>query len=175
MALGIAGEVYIADFVSNNVREVCASTAAVDPDDGCDFDFSNPGPGLPCIQDHGGDVNGDGYSDSDELTAHGAKTCVGQFPASGGLGLSGLSSTAIDVPCPGRLPGSAGAKNARADIDLDGKVTILDISSAAGNFNKQVAGPYDRRAESDQDGDHQITILDISTMASVFTMFVPPC
>lgn len=152
-------------------------TPAVDPDCNGDVDFSNPGAGMPCVQDHKGDANGDGYSDADELTPVGSPSCTGAFPPSGGLGLSGLSSTSISAPCAGRPPGSAGAMKAKADVDLDGAISIIDLSIVAGYFLQSAnsTDATDIRWEFDQDGDGMITIIDLSIMAGLFLQSVPPC
>jgi hypothetical protein len=125
----------------------------------------------------GHDANGDGYSDADELTPTGSPNCTAAFPPTGGLGLSGLSSTSISAPCPGRPPGSPGAMKARADIDLDGQITIIDLSIVAGHFLESAnpADPTDVHWEFDQDGDGQMTIIDLSIMAGTFLQAVPPC
>jgi hypothetical protein len=149
----------------------------VDPDCNGEIDFANPGAGLPCVQDHKGDANGDGYSDADELTPNASPACTGAFPPTGGLGLTGLSSTSISAPCPGRPPASVGAMKARADIDLDGQITIIDLSIVAGHFLESAnpADATDVHWEFDQDGDGQMTIIDLSIMAGFFLLAVPPC
>jgi hypothetical protein len=151
--------------------------AAGDPDCNGDVDFLNPGAGQPCIQDHRGDANGDGYSDADEFTPRGVPSCTGAFPPSGGLGSSALSSGTISAPCPGRQPGSPGATMAKADVDLDGQITIVDLALVAGRFLDKAnqADVSDVLWELDQDGDGQITIVDLSIMASMFLQSVPSC
>jgi hypothetical protein len=148
-----------------------------DPDCDGDVDFLDPGHGLPCAQDHQGDANGDGYSDADELTPVGPPSCTGAFPPSGGLGLSGLSSPSINAPCPGRPPGSPAARTARADVDLDGQISIIDLSIVAAHFLESAnpADATDIRWEFDQDGDGQMTIIDLSIMAGMFLQSVRPC
>jgi NHL repeat len=170
---------YIADSQNNRIREVVGP--GPDPDGDGDTDFFNPGQGLPCIQDHKGDANGDGYSDADELTPYGAASCTGAFPGPGGLGLTGLSSSSITSACPGRAPGSAGAKKARADVDLDGFVSILDlavVASAPDYLSRTAFTPVtDRRFEKDQNGDGLVNILDLALLAApaVYLASVPPC
>lgn len=159
------------------VRIAYGIPTADDPDGNGDVDFANPGAGQPCVQDHAGDANGDGYSDADELTPSGASSCTGAFPSSGGLGLSGVSSTAIDAACPGRAPGSTGAKAAGADVDVNGRVNILDLAAAAGAYNQSgfASNPYDERNEFDQNGDGVINVLDLAAIAAQYNKTVPPC
>ena len=60
-------------------------------------------------------------------------------------------------------------KLAQSDIDLDGTVSILDLSKVASWFGNTInASPADPRWEGDMDGDGHITILDLSAMASNF-------
>ena len=60
-------------------------------------------------------------------------------------------------------------KLAQSDIDLDGMVTILDLSKVAGWFGNTInASVSDPRWEGDMDGDGHITILDLSAMAANF-------
>ncbi len=138
--------------------------------------FLNPGAGRPCIQDHKDDTNGDGYSNADQMTPSGMPTCAGAFPPTGGLGTDPLA------PCPGRNLGGtpaqmAAATKARADVDLDGQVTIIDLSIVAGHFLESAnpADVTDVHWEFDQDGDGQMTIIDLSIMAGIFLQSVPPC
>ncbi len=79
LAVDGAGNLYISDTANNVVRIVYAPALpcgpGTDPDANGDTDFCNPGAGLPCVQDHIGDANNDGYSDSDAFTPAGAQTC----------------------------------------------------------------------------------------------------
>ena len=60
-------------------------------------------------------------------------------------------------------------KLAQSDIDLDGVVSILDLSKVAGWFGNTInASPADPRWEGDMDRDGHITILNLSAMASNF-------
>ncbi len=140
------------------------------------FGFVNPGAGRPCIQDHKDDTNGDGYSNADQMTPPGMPTCTGAFPPMGGLGTDPFAS------CPGRNLGGtpaqmAAAMKAKADVDLDGQITIIDLSIVAGHFLESAnpADATDVHWEYDQDGDGQMTIIDLSIMAGMFLQPVPPC
>jgi hypothetical protein len=60
-------------------------------------------------------------------------------------------------------------KLAQSDIDLDGMVSILDLSKVASWFGNTInASVSDPRSEGDMDGDGKITILDLSAVASNF-------
>jgi hypothetical protein len=135
-------------------------------------DFVNVS-GQPCIADHGADSNHDGYSDADQTTPTGGIVCTGAFPGTG-LGKDPLAA------CPGRAWDGIGIPpdsvlKARSDIDLDGVVTIVDLSIAAGQFLNFAVLPTDPNDELDIDKDHQITIVDLSIMAGFFLQPVPPC
>lgn len=143
---------------------------AEDPNCDGDVDWSNSGAGRPCVQDHAGDSNGDGYSDADELTPPGAPTCTGAFPSAGGLGQSSVNGA-----CPGRPLGSAAARTARADINVDGVVNGLDLGGLASHFAQTWKVPTDLVAEIDLNGDGAINGLDLGILASNFTRDVPPC
>ena len=60
----------------------------------------------------------------------------------------------------------------RADIDGDGVVSILDISSVATNFSQAVPPAP---ARQNQDGDTAISILDLAKQAAHFTGHVSDC
>jgi hypothetical protein len=165
------------------ITSACA-VATTDPDGNGDIDFCNPGPtGQPCVQDHGEDMNGDGYSDADELTPTGPPGCAGAFPATGGLGLIGLSSTGIAAPCQGRLlstmGGNAaqdfGARKAHADVNLNGKVDLADLIIMAGKYNQLVTGPTDMRADLDLNGNGKVDLADLIIAAGLYGLMVPPC
>ena len=177
IAVDSSGSLYATTFDSSvgylSKYSACAPT--IDPDCDGDIDWSNPGAGMPCVQDHAGDTNGDGYSDSDEVTPPGAPTCTGAFPPSGGLGLSGLSSTAIDAACPGRPQGSSAAKTARSDINVDGMVNGLDLGYLARYFTQTWRMTTDFLAEVDLNGDGSINGLDLGIMAGHYAQAVPPC
>lgn len=66
---------------------------------------------------------------------------------------------------------------AKADVDLDGQITIVDLALVAGRFLDKAnqADVSDVLWELDQDGDGQITIVDLSIMASMFLQSVPSC
>ncbi len=131
--------------------------------------FLNPGAGQQCIQDHVTDTNGDGYSDADQATPAGAPTCTGAFPSSGGLGQN------VATSCPGRAPGSGGAKVARADVNLDVVVNLLDLAAAAAHYRETYVANSDLRAEFDQNGDGVVNIIDLAAMAANYKVKVPPC
>lgn len=177
LSLCLNAAAYSAYFQFTTDRVIVISCApATDPDCNSDTDFSNPGAGLPCVQDHIGDTNNDGYSDADAFTPPGVPTCTGAYPASGGLGLDPAAQ------CAGRnLLGTpaqvAAAKVARADVDVSGKVNILDLAAAASAYGQSGFGadPSDKRNEFDQDGNGVINILDLAIMAAQYNQLVPPC
>ncbi len=180
LAVDGAGNLYIGDYANLDVRIVYAPVLpcgpGTDPDANGDTDFCNPGAGLPCVQDHIGDANNDGYSDSDAFTPAGAQTCTGAYPSAGGLGLNPAAA------CTGRnLFGTpaqvTAAKIARADANVDGGVNILDLSAAASAYGQSgfAGNPNDSRNEFDQNGDGVINILDLAAMAAYYGKLVPPC
>jgi len=65
-------------------------------------------------------------------------------------------------------------KLAQSDIDLDGAVSILDISKVASWFGNAVKDGSDPRWEGNFDGDGTISILDLSAMAANFGRGVDP-
>lgn len=153
-----------------------ACSTSTDADCDGDSDFLNPGAGQPCIQDHLGDANNDGYSDADETTRPGAPTCTGAYPPTGGLGLNPAAA------CPGRdLLGTsaqvAAAKIAQADVNVDGRVNILDLSAAAAHYRESGfrSNPNDSGSEFDQNGDDLINILDLASIALRYNQLVPTC
>jgi sugar lactone lactonase YvrE len=175
LAVTPGGELYIADTGNDRVRLV----------------------GVLPPRDHKTDANGDGYSAADEETIAncGAVSCANviSFGTSetntckdGVTRHCGTPGAPADDSAPVReAPPPADGygcdvtldtigpkttkKLAQSDIDLDGVVTILDLSKVAGWFgntiNPSVADP---RWEGDLDGDGHITILDLSAMASNF-------
>ncbi len=60
----------------------------------------------------------------------------------------------------------------RADVDYDGQVSILDLAAVAGHFLQTVPPAP---ARYDQDGDGVISILDLAQMAGVFLQPVTAC
>jgi hypothetical protein len=60
----------------------------------------------------------------------------------------------------------------RADVDQDGTVTIVDLSTVANVFLDPIPPAP---ARYDQDTDASITILDLSTMAAVFQAAAAQC
>jgi alpha-tubulin suppressor-like RCC1 family protein len=60
----------------------------------------------------------------------------------------------------------------RADVDGDGQVTIVDLSTVAQDFLQSVPSAP---ARYDQDGDGQITIVDLGMMAQDFLQPVTAC
>ena len=160
--------------VSGDVTVTAVCAPGTDPDADGDIDFCDPGPGQPCVQDHASDDNHDGYSDADEFTPPGSPPCMDALPMTGGYG------TDPTAGCPGRAWDGTGTPpdavlRARSDIDLDGSVTIVDLSIAAGAFLHTVNDPADVTNEMDVDQDQQITIVDLSIMAGYFLNAVPSC
>ena len=174
IALAANGTLYIADTGNSRVRAV------------------SPQP----PRDHKTDANGDGYSAADEETiancgavscanvlAFGTaetKTCkdAGRSCGTPGAPVDESVAARIAVPpadgygCSVTLD-TVGMKKttklAQSDIDLDGTVSILDISKVASWFGNTInASPADPRWEGDMDGDGHITILDLAAMASNF-------
>lgn len=88
------------------------------------------------------DTDGDGYTDSAEAAMNPAK--------------DPLSYCAI----------------MRADVDGDGLVSILDISTSAARFTQSIPPAPERLA---QDADALISILDLSRMAAEFTTSIAAC
>jgi len=162
-------------------------------DDGTpDFLSNSP---SSVTRDHKGDANRDGYSDADEGTPAncGGASCVSLVTLgtsetrscrdAGRACGSGTSSTwdplrlARDAPaalgtgCLRSLDTASPLKTtglAKSDIDLDGAVSILDLSRVASWFGNPVAGAGDPRWEGNLDGDASISILDLSAMAANF-------
>jgi hypothetical protein len=152
-------------------------------------------PGNPG-RDHKSDLNGDGYSAADEDTIAncGVVSCSSIIT----FGTSetrtckdagrdcGVPNPPTDESGPARVavPPATGygcsvtldivppltTKNlAKSDVDLDGAVTILDLSKVASWFGNVInVSITDPRWEGDMDGDGVITILDLSAMASNF-------
>jgi hypothetical protein len=152
-AFDASGNLYIGDNANNRVLIYnCTSSDG----DGIP-EFCNPGAGWPCIQDHAGDVNGDGYSDSDEFTPAGAPTCTGAYPATGGLG-----HTNVNQACPARPPGSEAATIARADVDVNGTVNTVDLAMVGKHFLQTTSGSTDPVAETDINGDGLTNTVDLA-------------
>jgi sugar lactone lactonase YvrE len=169
-----ANNLYVADSENARVREVL---------------------GAP-PRDHKTDANGDGYSAADEDTIAncGATNCASittwgtaETRTCKDPGRScGSPGTPADDTAPARVapPPADGygcsvtldtvgprktTKLAKSDIDLDGVVSILDLSKVAGWFGDAInPSPADPRWEGDMDGDGHISILDLSAMASNF-------
>jgi YVTN family beta-propeller protein len=153
-------------------------------------------PPPPLTRDHKTDVNGDGYSAADEdttancgvascatITTFGTaetKTCKDPGANCGSPGAPADESVParLAVPPAGGYgcsvtlditPPKTTKKLAQSDVDLDGSVTILDLSKVASWYGNTInPSPTDPRWEGDMDGDGQITILDLSAMASNF-------
>lgn len=164
-------------------------------------DFFNPGSNV-CWQEHKADANNDGYSDSDEGSPWGGtiSSCAGQtqgndnaadfagspkgvFPAKSTIPAAAVLHDPL-LACPGRAPVvnpdgslslSLAGKKARADVNLDGKVNLLDLGSAASGFGGGYLFPTNLRAEFDQNGDGKVNLLDLGAMASSFGQTVPAC
>lgn len=146
-------------------------------------------------RDHITDANGDGYSEADELTAANCGYGCANFRAFGtaetatckdanrNCGTPGAPATeyvaARNAPPPANGYGCLRTLDtvgplktvnlARADIDLDGSVSILDLSKVGGWMGNPVdPSSSDPRWEGNLDGDGAISILDLSAMASNF-------
>jgi hypothetical protein len=148
-------------------------------------------------RDHKTDANGDGYSAADEATSAncgvascGSLTSFGTSETNtckdgitrhcGAPGAPADDSVPVrEAPPPADGYGcdvtldTVGPKTtkklAQSDVDLDGVVTILDLSKVASWFGNTInASVSDPRWEGDMDGDGHITILDLSAMASNF-------
>ncbi len=139
-------------------------------------DFMNPGAGVPCIQDHVSDTNHDGYSDADQTTAPGAKSCTGAYPSSGGLGQDSLA-ICVGRDFLGTAAQKTAAQKARDDVNLDGQINILDLASAASAYNASGFNldASNKLNEFDVNGDGSVNILDLANMASFYNQTVPPC
>lgn len=169
---------------------VCASSTVSFKDSSDDrvADFSPAVAGINlglCAQDHLVDSNHDGYTDSDEGTpnpispACPANPIATDNPYPSGGGIAGGDSLKA---CPGRAWDGTGAtptnvKIAKADVDLNGRVNILDLSAAAGVYNQSGFGldASDKRNEFDQDANGRVNILDLSAMAGQYNKLVPAC
>jgi hypothetical protein len=160
---------------------------------------SSPSP-VGLVRDHKTDANGDGYSAADEVTAancgvvncasiitFGAvetKTCkdagrhcgVPNPPADESGPARTAPPPAMGYGCSVTLDtvGPLTTKNlAKSDIDLDGVVSILDLTKVASWFGNTInASPSDPRWEGDMDGDGVISVLDLTAMASNFVRSV---
>ena len=158
-----------------------------------DFLCEGPCTSGNVLRDHKADANGDGYSDADEGTP--ANCTVGSCGSIITLGTAetnscrnagrncgtGAATTwdpltrAKDVPggpgtgCLKTLDTTTSLKTtnlAKSDVDLDGTVSILDLSKIAGWFGNPVGDSTDPRWEGNMDGDGSISILDLSAAAS---------
>jgi hypothetical protein len=146
-------------------------------------------------RDHKADANGDGYSDADEGTpANCGTTSCGSISTLGTAETNscrnagrncgtGAATTwdpltrAKDAPggpgtgCLKTLDATTSLKTtnlAKSDVDLDGSVSILDLSKIASWFGNPVGPANDPRWEGNMDGDGSISILDLSAAASNF-------
>jgi sugar lactone lactonase YvrE len=174
LALDGGSNVYVADSGNNRIRLVV---------------------GVPW-RDHKTDANGDGYSAADEATIAncGAASCSGirtwgtsetKTCKDPGANCGSPGPPADDsVPVREGPPPADGygcevtldtvgpkktTKLAQSDIDLDGTVSILDLSKVATWFGDSInASAADPRWEGDFDGDGHISILDLSAMAANF-------
>lgn len=141
-------------------------------------------------RDHRGDANGDGYSDADEgspancgvascgnLTTYATSetaSCNDAGRHCGTIAASPVGSPRVTAGGAGlgcwRSIDSAGALRttalAKSDVDLDGVVSIVDITNVAAWFGDRVGGGDDPRWEGNIDGDGVISILDLGAMAS---------
>jgi Thrombospondin type 3 repeat len=146
-------------------------------------------------RDHKSDANKDGYSDADEGTPLncGTTSCNSIITKgtaetnscrNGGRNCgSGLNTTWDPLVQARNAPAATGtgclttldtasalktSKLAQSDVDLDGSVSILDISKVASWFGNPVGAGNDPRWEGNMDGDGSISILDLSAMAANF-------
>jgi hypothetical protein len=146
--------------------------------------------GISVTRDHRADANGDGYSDADEGTPAdcGVAGCAGltsyATAETGSCKDSGRScGTIVASPVGAPRTASAGAglgcwrsidssgpattvTLAQSDVDLDGSVSILDLSMVAAWIGDKVGAADDPRWEGNLDGDGFISILDLARMAS---------
>ena len=147
-------------------------------------------------RNHAIDPNGDGYSAADEVTPMNCgvasctsvitfgtaetKTCkdAGRNCGTPAPVADELGATRVAIPpatgygCSVTLD-TVGAKKttklAQSDVDLDGAVSILDLSKVASWFGQAVnPDPADPRWEGNLDGDGSVSILDLSAMAANF-------
>lgn len=147
-------------------------------------------------RDHKTDANGDGYSAADEITIPncGVASCasitmfgIAETNTCKDAGRQcGVPNPPVDESGPARTapPPAIGygcsvtldivppltTKNlAKSDVDLDGVVSILDLSKVSGWFGNTInASPTDPRREGDMDGDGVITTLDLSAISANF-------
>ena len=63
----------------------------------------------------------------------------------------------------------------RADVDMDGTVTILDLSVVAAQFLKAVPPAPARYDQGPPPFDNQVNVLDLSKMAAQFGKSVTAC
>jgi tetratricopeptide (TPR) repeat protein len=144
------------------------------------------------LRDHKGDANGDGYSDADEGTPAncGAASCgsiitlgtaetnscrnAGRNCGSGVATQWDPLVRAKDAVAPGtgclktldQITSLKTTNLAKSDVDLDGVVSILDLSKIASWFGNPVGDSTDPRWEGNMDGDGSISILDLSAAAA---------
>lgn len=128
-----------------------------------------------CTQDHTADSNGDGYSDADQGTPFGTALVAGcmagtVFPTPNTVRAAVVGNDPLRA-CSGRPTGSLGWKRARADVNLDGRVNLLDLGSAASVFGQY----YWAGSELDMDGNGKINLLDLGAMAGQFGTIVTAC
>ena len=147
-------------------------------------------------RNHRIDPNGDGYSAADEVTAANCNiaACTGittfgtaeTRTCKDAARVCGTPFAVVDELSPARVavPPATGygcsvtldttsalktTKLAQSDVDLDGTVSILDLSKVASWFGQAVnPDPSDPRWEGNMDGDGSISILDLSAMAANF-------
>jgi hypothetical protein len=147
-------------------------------------------------RDHKTDANLDGYSAADEATIANCgaascasistwgtaetKTCKDAGANCGSPGAPADESVPARIAVPPAdgngcsvtldvVPPLTTKNLAKSDVDLDGAVTILDLSKVASWFGNTInPSVTDPRWEGDMDGDGKITILDLSAMASNF-------
>lgn len=161
----------------------------VDSDDNGVPDYLLTG-GASARRDHRADANGDGYTDADEGTPAncGVAACTNltsyATAETGSCNDAGRSCGTVAISPVGRpRTTSAGAglgcwrtvdgvgvltttALAQSDIDLDGAVSILDLSIAGGWVGDKVGAGDDPRWEGNLDSDGFVSVLDLARMAS---------
>jgi Carboxypeptidase regulatory-like domain len=101
----------------------------------------------------------------------GQQAATGQLVVNVSPDTDGDGYTDIEETRMGKNP-AVYCKIMRADVDYDGKVSILDLAWVAQWFTQNVPPAPVR---FDQDGDHKISVLDLAKMAEWFTQPVSAC
>jgi hypothetical protein len=143
-------------------------------------DFVDPsllGLPLPCSQDYAADSNHDGYSDSDQATPPVAPGCAGAWPPSGGLGQDPLKYCAprLYAAYGGTATQDTAAKNAHADVNIDGITDLSDLTIMAGQYLNSPTGGTDYVTELDQNADGIVDLSDLTIAAGFYLASPPVC